>query len=128
MSQLYALFEILNAHADEKDREAKQRYFQTAEGRYGQGDEFMGLRVPVVRQIIKSFYNLSKSDLSTLLTHPIHEIRLAGLLILVKQYQKNRKKDPETYVTIYLDHLDFVNNWDLVDSTAYYILGDYLLT
>ncbi len=128
MSQLYALFELLNAHADENDREAKQRYFQTAEGQYGQGDEFMGLRVPKIRQIIKSFYTLSKSDLCTLLTHPVHEIRLTGLLILVKQYQQNRKKDPETYVNIYIDHLDYVNNWDLVDSTAYYILGDYLLT
>ena len=128
MSDLYSLFEILNAHADDEYREKVKRYFKTGKGEYAEKDEFMGLKMPVIRQIIKSYSNLSESDLVVLLTHQIHEIRMSGLLILVKQYQKNRKKEPEPYVSLYLDHLDFVNNWDLVDSSCREILGDYLLS
>ena len=105
-----------------------QRFFKTGPGQYGEGDEFMGLKVSTIRQLIKSYYDLSYGDLTTLLIHPVHEIRMTGLLILVKQYQKNRIKNPDHFVEIYLDHLDYVNNWDLVDSSCRDLLGDYLLT
>ncbi|WP_304236827.1 DNA alkylation repair protein [Jiulongibacter sediminis] len=128
MSALYPLFELLNAHADDEYKESMKRFFKTGKGEYAEHDEFMGLKTTAIRKIIKPFYHINKSDLSVLITHPIHEIRMAGLLILVKQYQKNRKKDPEPYVNLYLDHLDYVNNWDLVDGSCRDLLGDYLIT
>lgn len=128
MSALYPLFELFNAHADDEYKEKAKRFFKTGKGEYAEHDEFMGLRIPVIRQIIKPYHGISQTDLTVLITHPVHEIRMAGLLILVKQYQKNKKKDPEPFVNLYLKYLDHVNNWDLVDSSCREILGDYLLT
>ncbi|MGR3811779.1 DNA alkylation repair protein [Jiulongibacter sp. NS-SX5] len=127
MSDLYPLFEILNANADEEYKEKMQRFFKTGKGEYAEQSEFMGLKVTKIRELIKPFYDLNESDLIVLLTHPIHEIRMTGLLILVKQYKKNKRKNPEPYVQIYLEHIDYVNNWDLVDGSCRDLLGDFLI-
>ena len=89
---------------------------------------FIGIKVPVTRKIALKYVNLELKDVSVLLKNPIHEFRLAALLILVAKYQKtNDKKLKEKIVNFYLKHTKQINNWDLVDLSVAKILGDYLL-
>ncbi len=104
------------------------KFFKTGKGEYGEGDVFMGVTVPQMRSVAKLHRDLTFKDIEKLLSHKIHEIRMVGLFILTSQYQ--RAKDPKIktqIVKFYLSHLDAVNNWDLVDSTAPQILGHSLL-
>jgi 3-methyladenine DNA glycosylase AlkD len=107
--------------------QASARFFKTAEGQYGHGDVFFGVTVPEQRKVAKRYRALPLAHVALLLEHDAHECRLTGLLILVDQY---RKSDAERarIARFYLAHKGRVNNWDLVDSSAPYILGDYLLT
>lgn len=104
------------------------RFFKSLPGEYGEGDRFLGVTVPEQRAIVKRVYkDISLKELSKLLQNEYHEARLTALFILVLKFEKN--KDVETrkeIVDFYLNHLDYVNNWDLVDSSCYKILGPYL--
>ena len=103
------------------------RFFKTGPGEYGEGDLFWGVTVPDQRQIAKQFFKeISLEELTRLIQHPVHEVRLTGLLALVYRYEKT-KSEPEKkeLVDFYLSQLDFVNNWDLVDSSCYQILGHF---
>ncbi len=122
------LTELLNQNANAADKEAMQRFFKTRKGEYAEGDVFIGLKVSKLRELIKPFFSIPLDEISLLLQSEIHEYRMAGLIILVKQYRKNRKSNPEPYVYFYLEHIEFVNNWDLVDTSCRDILGDYLLS
>ena len=105
------------------------RFFKTGKGEYGEGDNFLGVVVPNQRQIAVKYKDLSLVDLQKLLSSNIHEYRLTALFILVSQY-KQFKKDKEkrgVIIKFYLKNTKNINNWDLVDSSAHYILGDYLL-
>ena len=99
-----------------------QRYFKTGKGEYAEGDKFLGLTVPICRQISKKNKDLSLSDLKELLKSRYHEERLIALLILVSQFGKNQKK----IFDFYLSSTKYINNWDLVDLTAPKIVGQYL--
>ncbi len=104
------------------------KFFKTGKGEYGEGDVFMGVTVPQMRSVAKLHHDLALPEVEKLLENKIHEVRMVGLFILVSQYQ--RAKDPKIkkqLVKFYLDHLEAVNNWDLVDSTAPQILGHSLL-
>ncbi len=105
------------------------RFFKTGKGQYGEGDLFLGITVPNVRTMAKKYGDASYKDIETLLENPYHEVRMLALMILVHQYESApdsvRKKQ---IVDFYIDHRQQVNNWDLVDLSAYKILGDYLLT
>lgn len=101
------------------------RYFKTGPGEYGEGDVFIGLTVPQTRSVVKTFKNLSLVELEILLHSPIHEERLAALLILVEQFKKAESKKQKEIVDFYLNNTAFINNWDLVDSSAHYIIGPY---
>lgn len=105
------------------------RFFKTGKGEYGEGDKFLGIVVPEQRKIAKKYQNLSLTILQRLLSSNMHEYRLTALFILVSQYKKARKdkKRKEDIVDFYLKNTRNINNWDLVDSSAHYILGDYLL-
>lgn len=105
-----------------------QGYFKTGPGGYGEGDVFAGLTVPQCRKIAKSHARISKENITSLLGSQIHEERLIALLILVEQYRKASTADRKTVVDLYVRQRHHVNNWDLVDSSAPYILGDWLLT
>ena len=105
--------------------EAAKWFFKTGKGEYGYGDLFFGVTVPEQRKIAKKYKDISLEEVKKLLYHKVHECRLTGLLILVHKYKDGKEKDE--IVSFYLDNLKQVNNWDLVDSTAPYILGDYLL-
>ena len=105
-----------------------QRFFKTGAGQYGEGDIFLGLKVPEVRKIAVNYFNdVELADLKVLLDSQIHEYRLAALLILVKKYEKTKNSlIKKQLVDFYLENLERANNWDLVDLSAPRILGDYL--
>ena len=105
-----------------------QRYFKTGKGEYGEGDIFLGLTVPQQRIIAKKFCDLSLEETLKLLKSTIHEYRSIALMILVWSYQKTSTVKKQTIVETYLKHTTYINNWDLVDASAPYILGDYLFT
>lgn len=105
------------------------RFFKTGQGDYGEGDKFLGVVVPVQRAIANQYWKQAEEyDISRLLDSPFHEERLTGLFILVARFRADRKKDPENdkWVKLYIRKMDRVNNWDLVDSSAPQILGQWL--
>jgi len=102
-------------------------FFKAVPGGYGEGDRFLGVIVPAQRKLAKSVYQeISLPEVSELLMDEYHEVRLTALFMLVYKYQKAKQiMEQEKLVDFYLSHLDFVNNWDLVDSSCYQILGHY---
>ncbi len=103
-----------------------QGFFKTAPGEYGAGDTFIGIRVPVLRTLAKEFRALPLPEVSALLHSPIHEERLLALMILVDGYARADAAGRAKIYALYLEHLDRVNNWDLVDTSAPYIVGPHL--
>jgi len=119
----------LRSMADPVKAAILQRFFKTGPGQYGEGDLFMGIMVPHLRKISKKFSQLRLGEVRTLLYSQVHEERLVALLILVCRYNSssNSMKEKEEIVKFYLDNIKHVNNWDLVDMSAPYILGAHLL-
>jgi len=102
-------------------------FFKTGEGQYGYGDRFIGITVPVQRRIAYQYTSLSLEDVARLLDSPIHEHRFTALEILVAQYEKSDDAQKRTVFDFYLKHTARINNWDLVDTSAPYIVGAHLL-
>ena len=113
----------LRSYANPEKAKILQRFFKTGKGEYAEGDRFIGVVVPNIRKVAKQFEDLDLSKVLTLLSSPIHEERLLALLILVRQYERGAAATQEQIVKAYLANLEYVNNWDLVDSSAQYILG-----
>lgn len=104
-----------------------KQFFKTGEGEYGEGDVFLGIRVPTIRNCVREFREISLKDALELLKSPFHEARLLALLLLVAQYSSaNRMTDREVIYRSYLSHTSFINNWDLVDCSAEHIVGTHL--
>lgn len=107
------------------------RFFKCGKGEYGEDDRFLGLRVPRTRAVVKEYRDkISLDNAAELVTMSWHEIRLAGFLFMVELYRKSKKRAENVskeIVDCYLHNLDYANNWDLVDLTAPYILGDWLV-
>jgi 3-methyladenine DNA glycosylase AlkD len=103
-------------------------FFKTGPGQYGEGDRFLGVMVPAVRQLAKQYRNLTLADCETLLASAYNEERLLALLILVARYQKGDAATPDAVFQLYLTHRQRVKNWNLVDSSAPSIVGAHLLT
>lgn len=122
--RLYDLKKELRASADPERARNLAWFFKTGKGQYGYGDRFIGLTVPTVRRIAHRYVHLPLTDVATLLASPIHEHRFAALEILVAQYEREKSK---AIFDFYLKHTKFVNNWDLVDTSAPYIVGEHLL-
>lgn len=102
-------------------------FFKTASGQYGEGDVFLGIKVPAQRMAARGYENLSLADLQNLLNSKIHEHRLIALLILLSQYKKADSAGKKKIVNFYLRNAKNINNWDLVDLSCPNILGNYLL-
>ena len=115
----------LAASADPERARNSAWFFKTGKGQYGHGDRFIGLTVPTIRRIAHRYTHLPLTDVAKLLASPIHEYRFAALEILVAQYERG---DEKAVFDFYLKHTRFVNNWDLVDTSAPYIVGEHLLT
>lgn len=105
-----------------------QKYFKTGRGEYGEGDRFIGIRVPALRKIVKKYREISIGEASEFIKSPFHEERLFSLLVLVDLFKKANDKDKKKIYTLYLSNTKFINNWDLVDASAGHIIGAYLLT
>jgi 3-methyladenine DNA glycosylase AlkD len=103
------------------------KFFKTGKGEYGEGDLFLGVKVPDQRAVAKEYYSkISLDELSGLLSSKYHEHRLTALFILILKFEKTKDKAvKDEIVEFYLNHLRYVNNWDLVDSSCYKILGRY---
>ncbi len=100
-------------------------FFKTGKGQYGEGDLFLGISVPILRQISKKYFKeVSLNQLESLLQNPYHEIRICSLMMMVLKYQKT--EDKEKIFNIYMQNLKYINNWDLVDVSAQYIVGPFL--
>lgn len=123
---------------DEKQRQVLMRFFKTGAGQYGEGDEFLGLKVPQTREVVKlAVHDTPLDEVPELLMSQWHEVRLCGLLMLVEKFGRLAKKRLENdeaaiqgrdeIVKMYLQHAEQANNWDLVDLSAPKILGHWLL-
>ena len=115
----------LQSLANPEIAEHSQRFFKTGKGEYGEGDLFLGIRVPIIRQAVKKFKIVSLATLKRLLKSEFHEIRLFALLSLVYQYEKTDQQE-EIY-KIYLSNTKYINNWDLVDTSTPNIVGSFLV-
>lgn len=112
--------------ANPEREEMMQKFFKTGVGDYAEKDIFIGVPVPIQRNIIKKYLNLSLEEVEELLQSEIHEHRVSALLILIKKYDRYVKKtQKESIVKCYLKNLSGVNNWDLVDMSASQILGRF---
>jgi len=104
-----------------------KRFFKAGKGEYGEGDQFLGITVPKLRSISKKYQNLSFVEIQKLLTSKLHEYRLSSLMILRFKYEKGNQEIKEETVNFYLKNMKRINNWDLVDLSCSYILGNWLL-
>lgn len=111
--------------------EKVQRFFKTGEGEYGAGDKMLGIRVPQIRALVKKYRGTSLADSLVLLNSPYHEERLLALLFMVDLFERAMKKNDEALsaeiYNAYLDHTEYINNWDLVDLSCYKLVGPWLL-
>jgi 3-methyladenine DNA glycosylase AlkD len=117
----------LDSLADKKKAVILQGFFKTGKGQYGEGDIFLGIKVPVQRGVAKKYLDLLLSDIQKLLNTKIHEYRLVALFILIDKYQKGSDNEKKKIYNLYLKNYNNINNWDLVDLSAPKIVGDYLL-
>ena len=124
------LYNEILARQDAEQAVNLSRFFKTGKGQYGEGDKFLGVKVPTTRDVVKQCWQeTSFEDLETCICSEYHEIRLAALLTLVQIF-KHAKKDKtlqQQCIDFYLTHTEFINNWDLVDLSCYELLGTWLL-
>ena len=113
--------------ADPKQAAILQRFFKTGKGEYGEGDVFLGIKVPKQRGLVKKCKELPLVEILYLLKSEIHEHRLVALLILVEQFKKADEKDRKKIFDLYIKNTKHINNWDLVDLSAPHIVGTFLL-
>ncbi len=134
MKMLSELFQELKKSADPEKAKNLKWFFKTGKGEYGEGDQFLGITVPRLQAISKKYQDLELKDLQKLLDSKIHEHRLSALMILRFKYAKTlrlpiekRVAQGKEIVQFYLKNTKKINNWDLVDLSCHYILGDWLL-
>ena len=124
------LLSEITSLADPSQVAGLSRFFKTGPGQYGEGDKFLGIKVPVTRSVVKECWKETDfDDLEECLSSEYHELRLAALLCLVQIFT-HAKKNTELQkrcVVFYLEHTEYINNWDLVDLSCYEILGRWLL-
>ena len=125
-----ALYEEMLAAADPTQVEGLSRFFKTGPGQYGEGDKFLGIKVPVTRGVVRRCWNNTDfAELEKCIGSEYHEIRLAALLTLVEVF-RHAGKDEDAQrkcIEFYLAHTGGINNWDLVDLSCYPLLGEWLL-
>ncbi|RPJ16873.1 MAG: DNA alkylation repair protein [Desulfobacteraceae bacterium] len=104
-----------------------QRFFKTGKGEYGEGDRFLGIRVPVIRKCVREYREISLEETIEILRSPFHEARLLAVLMLVEMYASAKTDTARNDVyNAYLGNAEFINSWDIVDSSAEHIVGAHL--
>jgi 3-methyladenine DNA glycosylase AlkD len=117
---------LLRSLGDENIAQHSQRYFKTGKGGYGEGGRFLGIRVPVLRQHVRQLRDVAAGEAFKLLTSEYHEERLFALLLLIDKFKRGKEADRGWIYKQYLANTRYINNWDLVDSSADKIVGAYL--
>ena len=123
---LEQLRQDLQKHGNPEKAEIMQRFFKTGPGQYGEGDVFIGVKVPEQRAVARRYLNLSLNEIEKLLNDKIHEYRLTGLFLLINKYKKADDKTKKEIFNFYLKNTKNINNWDLVDVSAEHIIGEFL--
>ncbi len=118
------IYNALDARSDEEKKVVLPRFFKTSKGQYGEGDMFLGVTVPNIREVAKEFKDVNFDIIEELIHSPWHEMRMCALLILVNNSKKEVTKDTFDF---YLSQTKYINNWDLVDLSAPQIVGKFLL-
>jgi 3-methyladenine DNA glycosylase AlkD len=131
------IIEYMESLRDDGQREILMRFFKTAPGEYGYGDEFLGLKVPQTREVVKVAKETPLHEIPELLMSRWHEVRLCGLLLLVSQFERLATKrlthdekairGRDEILTLYVQYAERANNWDLVDLSVHKIIGNWLL-
>ena len=121
-----ALLQQLVQLADPERAKVNAGFAKTGKGEYAQGDKYLGLRVPQLRDIVKIHPKVTLPDILPLLHDEYHEVRLLALLLMVKTYRKASPADKQAIIDAYLSNTRYVNNWDLVDTSCYNLLGPHL--
>lgn len=122
--------EIINeikSHSNYNLAQHHAGFFRTAVGQYGEGDLFYGLKVPDIRSIAKKYFkNTNLTEINELIKNPFHEVRLAAMIILIFKFNNSSAEEKEQIFNLYLNSVDYINNWDLVDISAPHIVGAFL--
>lgn len=116
----------LREHADPRRAAHVKGYFKTGPDEYGAGDQFIGVPMPAARRVARAFRGLAPDECLALLASPVHEDRMAALLIMVDAHRRGSPAERDAVFAAYLAHTDRVNNWDLVDASAREIVGEHL--
>ena len=127
MPKISELKKELKNLADPKQAQALQRFFKTGKGEYGEGDIFLGIKVPVLRRVSGRYRELSLKDMEKLLQSKIHEHRMMAVYLLTYKFEKGSEKERKEIYDLYIKNAKSFNNWDLVDMSAPKISGPYLL-
>jgi 3-methyladenine DNA glycosylase AlkD len=125
------LTDLLRELSDAADPERARNlawFFKTGKGQYGEGDEFCGITVPIMRKLAKRYTHLKLTDVEKLLSSRLHEHRFTALEILVFQHEAGDRAARQKIFNFYLQHTRYINNWDLVDTSAPYIVGEHLVS
>lgn len=117
----------LQALSNAEKREIFPRFFKAGKGEYGEGDRFLGVTVPNVRAIAKQHKDIALAEIQELIQSEWHEVRLCALLIMVEKSKKKDETLRQQLFDLYLSQTDRINNWDLVDLSCRFIIGEYLL-
>lgn len=123
-----AVIRELEAASDPDIARQSTRFFKTGPGEYGESDLFLGLRVPTLRSTCKTFRGIPVHHIETLMHSKYHEIRLCALFMLVDLYKRGSQDSKQQVFESYKKNIQYINNWDLVDSSAYHIVGPHLET
>jgi len=126
MNSLQAIKKELQSLADPQIAQHSQRFFKTGKGDYGEGDVFLGIRVPVIRKLAKRFHNLPLDNIESLLKSKFHEQRLLALIMMVNLFKKSDSHTQQQIFNTYINNIEYINNWDLIDTTTPHIVGTYL--
>ena len=116
----------LKGFEDKKKAWELRRFFKTGPGEYGEGDIFLGIKVPVLRNIAKKYKDISLPDIEKLLHSPIHEERFLSLVLLTQAFARSNEREKKKLYEFYLENTEYINNWDLVDTSAEHIIGTFL--
>lgn len=125
---LHAVKKALKQKACAHKAASLKRFFKTGPGQYSEHDIFIGVMAPELKKLSKTFIHLCLPDIEILLSSAIHEERLLALFILTAQYTGGNDLEKKRIYRCYVKNLRFINNWDLIDSTAGHIVGAYLFT
>ncbi len=126
MKDSHRIVLLLQESADPVRAEHSQRFFRTGPGEYGEGDLFLGVRVPQIRKLVREFKGIELSSLEEMLFSEWHEVRLFSLISMVEAFKMGSSKEKSSIYKLYMGNSHRVNSWDLVDSSAPYIAGAYL--